>query len=118
MGDRPIRLVFLWHLHQPWYLPIDSERAPLPWVRLHALKDYLDLASVFAEPFHSPWIFDVEMIARYIALPAGPGQPARRDRIYELAVASWHHVPGSKLRWTDFARAVYELFYIHRKYRL
>ena len=76
------------------------------------------VASVFAEPFHSPWIFDVEMIARYIALPAGPGQPARRDRIYELAVASWHHVPGSKLRWTDFARAVYELFYIHRKYRL
>jgi dolichyl-phosphate beta-glucosyltransferase len=75
------------------------------------------VASVFAEPFHSPWIFDVEVIARYLALPAGPGQPARRDRIYELAVPRWHHVPGSKLRWTDFVRAVYELIYIHRRYR-
>jgi len=75
-------------------------------------------AALFAEPFHSPWIFDVELLARYLALPAAPGEPARRDRIYELAVASWHHVPGSKLRWTDFARAVYELVYIHRKYRL
>ena len=75
------------------------------------------IASVFAEPFHSPWIFDVELIARYLALPVGPGQPARRDRIYELAVSSWHHVPGSKLRWTDFVRAVYELVYIHRRYR-
>jgi hypothetical protein len=57
------------------------------------------------------------MIARYVALPAGPGEPARRDRIYELVVPTWHHVPGSKLRWTDFVRAVYELVYIHHRYR-
>jgi len=75
------------------------------------------LAAVFAQPFHSPWIFDVELLARYLCLPCRPGEPARRDRIYELTVPRWHHVPGSKLRWTDFARAVYELVYIHRKYR-
>jgi glycosyltransferase involved in cell wall biosynthesis len=74
-------------------------------------------AAVFAKPFHSPWIFDVEAIARYLAVPAWPGQPARRDRIYELAVATWHHVPGSKLRWTDFLRAAWELAYIHHAYR-
>jgi glycosyltransferase involved in cell wall biosynthesis len=74
-------------------------------------------AALFAAPFHSPWIFDVEMLARYLALPAGPGEPARRDRIYELAVPVWHHVPGSKLRAADFLRAAFELLYIHRKYR-
>jgi len=74
-------------------------------------------AAVFAQPFHSPWIFDVEVLARYLALPAGSAEPARRDRIYELAVPVWHHVPGSKLRWTDFFRAAYELIYIHNKYR-
>jgi len=74
-------------------------------------------AAVFAAPFHSPWIFDVELLARYLALPAAPGEPARRDRIYELAVPVWHHVPGSKLHAADFLRAAFELFYIHRKYR-
>ena len=74
-------------------------------------------AAVFATPFHSPWIFDVEVLARYLALPAAPGEPERRDRIYELAVPVWHHMRGSKLRWTDFARAVWELLYIHRTYR-
>jgi dolichyl-phosphate beta-glucosyltransferase len=74
-------------------------------------------AAVFAAPFHSPWIFDVEVLARYLALPAAPGEPARRDRIYELAVPVWHHVRGSKLRWTDFVRAAWELVYIHRTYR-
>ena len=74
-------------------------------------------AALFAAPFHSPWIFDVELLARYLALPAAPGEPARRDRIYELAVPVWHHVRGSKLRTADFLRAAFELLYIHRAYR-
>jgi glycosyltransferase involved in cell wall biosynthesis len=75
------------------------------------------ITAVFAAPFHSPWIFDVELLARYLALPAAPGGPARQDRIYELAVPVWHHVPGSKLRAADFLRAAFELLYIHRNYR-
>lgn len=69
-------------------------------------------ATLFAEPFRSPWIFDVELIARYLRLPIEPGAPARRDRLYELVVPAWHDIPGSKLRWYDFARAVVELGYI------
>jgi glycosyltransferase involved in cell wall biosynthesis len=76
------------------------------------------VAALFEKPFHSPWIFDVELLARYLCLPSRPDEPARRARIYELVVPSWHHVPGSKLRWTDFARAVHELIYIHRTYRI
>ena len=72
-------------------------------------------ATMFAEPFRSPWIFDVELIARYLRLPVAPGEPARRDRLYELVVPAWHDIPGSKLRWYDFARAVVELGYIWRE---
>ena len=72
-------------------------------------------ATLFAEPFRSPWIFDVELIARYLRLPVGLGEPARRERLYELVLPAWHDIPGSKLRWYDFARAVVELGYIWRE---
>ena len=71
-------------------------------------------ATLFAAPFRSPWIFDVELIARYLRLPVAPGEPARRDRLYELVLPAWHDMPGSKLRWYDFARAMVDLVYIWR----
>jgi dolichyl-phosphate beta-glucosyltransferase len=72
-------------------------------------------ATLFDAPFRSPWIFDVELIARYLRLPVASGEPARRDRLYELVVSAWHDRPGSKLRWYDFARAAVELGYIWRE---
>src|SRR5690606_41755013 len=42
-----IDLVLLWHMHQPDYRDHSSPGAPefvLPWVYLHALKDYCDMA--------------------------------------------------------------------------
>lgn len=71
-------------------------------------------ATLFAAPFRSPWIFDVELIARYLGLPPVPGEPARRDRLYELVLPAWHDMPGTKLRWYDFARAMVDLVYIWR----
>ncbi len=74
-------------------------------------------ATLFDTPFKSRWIFDVELIARYLQLPSGPGEPPRRDRLYELVVPAWHDQPGSKLRWYDFARAIGELADIWRGMR-
>lgn len=36
----PVRLALLWHMHQPYYLDPVTGESVLPWVRLHALKDY------------------------------------------------------------------------------
>jgi alpha-amylase/alpha-mannosidase (GH57 family) len=46
MGEpvAPVDLVLLWHHHQPDYRDPRDGRAALPWVRLHASKDYLDMA--------------------------------------------------------------------------
>ncbi len=38
-----IRVAILWHMHQPDYREPHSNRLAMPWVRLHALKDYLDM---------------------------------------------------------------------------
>ena len=72
-------------------------------------------ATLFAAPFRSEWIFDIELIARYLRLPVAPGEPARRDRLYELVLTAWHDKPGSKLRWHDRARAMVDLWYIWRE---
>jgi glycosyltransferase involved in cell wall biosynthesis len=74
-----------------------------------------ETATLFERPFDSGWIFDVELIARYLRLPVGPGEPARRDRLYELVLPAWHDRPGSKLRWHDFFRAMIDLGYIWRE---
>ncbi len=39
----PIRVAILWHMHQPDYREPGGNRLSMPWVRLHALKDYLDM---------------------------------------------------------------------------
>lgn len=45
----PVRVSFLWHMHQPNYRDPQSGDAVLPWVRLHALKDYLGMVEVLEE---------------------------------------------------------------------
>ena len=37
-------LAFLWHMHQPDYRHPESGHFVLPWVLLHAIKDYTDMA--------------------------------------------------------------------------
>jgi alpha-amylase/alpha-mannosidase (GH57 family) len=41
--------VFLWHMHQPYYVNPASNTAVMPWVRLHAVKGYLDMVSLIEE---------------------------------------------------------------------
>jgi len=44
-----VRVAFLWHMHQPTYRdPLDGT-VILPWVRLHALKDYLGMVRILDE---------------------------------------------------------------------
>ncbi len=42
--NKSIDLVFLWHMHQPDYRDYSCGDFVLPWVYLHAIKDYTDMA--------------------------------------------------------------------------
>src|SRR5436309_13754677 len=44
-----IRLIFLWHMHQPFYKDLVSGEYRLPWVRMHALKDYYGMVKLLDE---------------------------------------------------------------------
>src|SRR5262249_44426500 len=48
-GMPAIRLLFLWHMHQPYYKDLVTGEYRLPWVRLHALKDYYGMVKLLDE---------------------------------------------------------------------
>lgn len=41
-----MKLAFLWHQHQPYYKDLRTGDYLLPWVRLHGVKDYLDMVEI------------------------------------------------------------------------
>lgn len=64
-------------------------------------------AKVFAEPFLSRWLFDVEVLKRM-------GTIRLHHAVAELPLSSWTDVPGSKLRLRDTFRLFVDLFRIYR----
>ncbi len=46
----PLAVAFVWHMHQPYYRTSAAGAFEMPWVRMHALKDYLDMVQ-FLEDF-------------------------------------------------------------------
>jgi alpha-amylase/alpha-mannosidase (GH57 family) len=43
------QVAFLWHMHQPYYEDLVTREHILPWVRLHALKDYYGMVALLRE---------------------------------------------------------------------
>jgi alpha-amylase/alpha-mannosidase (GH57 family) len=44
-----LRVVILWHQHQPFYKDLATGEYRLPWVRMHALKDYYGMVKLLDE---------------------------------------------------------------------
>ncbi len=45
-GQETLYVAFLWHMHQPFYKDLVTGEYVLPWVRLHAIKDYYDMVAM------------------------------------------------------------------------
>ncbi len=74
------------------------------------------VASVFEEPFLSRWVFDVELLARFVQLGVAAGLDPT-EILVEHPLTEWRDVPGSKLRFTHGFRALFDLARIRRRYR-
>ena len=74
-----------------------------------------DLAGVLKEPFHSRWIFDVEILARFLVLHHYDAVHFENE-IYEFPLPAWTDVAGSKVKSGDFLRAFLELATIYRRH--
>jgi dolichyl-phosphate beta-glucosyltransferase len=74
-----------------------------------------ELPQVLSQPFITRWVFDVEILARFIALHNRNVQPLH-DSIYEFTLDIWQDVAGSKVKPGDFLLAFLDTFRIYRKY--
>jgi glycosyltransferase involved in cell wall biosynthesis len=72
----------------------------------------VDVRELFGRPFGSRWIFDVEVIARYLAASGTP------EGLYELPLKKWADVGDSRVKGGDFFRAGGEIVGIFLEYRL
>ncbi|MGD9316544.1 MAG: glycoside hydrolase family 57 protein, partial [Anaerolineae bacterium] len=49
-GEEPLYLSIIWHQHQPvYYKDPETDVYQKPWVRLHAAKDYVDMAAILED---------------------------------------------------------------------
>jgi len=83
-----LRVVLLWHQHQPYYKNLVTGEYRLPWVRLHGLKDYYGMVRLLDEFPHVHQNFNlvpslITQIQDYVAGSAEDpflhiaGRPAR-----------------------------------------
>jgi len=46
MEHKPLYLAFVWNQHQPYYKDTSQKKYIMPWVRLHAAKNYYQMAAI------------------------------------------------------------------------
>jgi hypothetical protein len=72
--------------------------------------------SLFQQPFLTRWLFDVEIIARFIQACRCDQPESPKDLIYEFPLLTWKDVAGSKVKPVDFFRSFYDLARIYWTY--
>lgn len=73
-----------------------------------------ELEQVLVQPFLSRWIFDVEILARFLTARGGDERSLEKE-ICEFPLPTWTDVAGSKVSPMDFFKAVGELATIYRR---
>jgi len=75
------------------------------------------LAQIFAAPFLSRWVFDVEILARLSLERVASGGLPVQECVSELPLYEWHDVKGSKIGPFEIFRVARDLWRIRVRYR-
>lgn len=99
----PLFVHILWHMHQPWYWDEERNVFVLPWVRTHAMKDYLFMGKLL-ERFPSVRVtFNfVPSLLEEIRLYLEGGE----DRVMQLAKKEATHLTDGE------KQEIFEFFFL------
>jgi len=101
------RVAILWHMHQPFYQDLATGEHILPWVRLHAIKDYYGMAALLREFPDVRVTFNL-VPSLLVQLEAFAGDRAR-DRHLELGLK-----PAEALTEDERIFCLENFFHAHR----
>jgi glycosyltransferase involved in cell wall biosynthesis len=71
------------------------------------------LIPVVEDPFHSKWIFDVELLMRISLLPS---LKIKNNWLYEVPVKEWLNISGTKRNISAYTNAFFDYIHLVRKY--
>jgi alpha-amylase/alpha-mannosidase (GH57 family) len=101
------RVALLWHMHQPFYQDLVSGEHILPWVRLHALKDYYGMVALLREFPDIRVTFN--LVPSLLVQLEAFAEDRARDRSLELSLK-----PAASLTEDDRAFVVANFFHAQR----
>src|SRR5262245_39438432 len=102
------RVALLWHQHQPYYEDLVTREHILPWVRLHALKDYYGMVALLREFPDVKMTFNL-VPSLLIQLEAFAADRAR-DRFLQLSLK-----PAASLDERDIEFILENFFHAQRQ---
>ena len=102
------RVALLWHMHQPYYEDLVTHEHILPWVRLHALKDYYGMVALLREFPNVRMTFNL-VPSLLVQLEAFANSRAH-DRYLELSLT-----PASELSGQDAQFIIQNFFHAQRQ---
>jgi alpha-amylase/alpha-mannosidase (GH57 family) len=102
------RVAILWHMHQPFYEDLVTREHIMPWVRLHALKDYYGMVALLREFPSIRATFNL-VPSLLVQLEAFAADRAR-DRYLELGLK-----PAEQLTVADAEFIVANFFHAQRQ---
>ena len=101
------RVAILWHMHQPYYQDLLTGEHVLPWVRLHAIKDYWGMVALLREFPQVKVTFN--LVPSLLVQLEAFAQEQARDRHLELGLK-----PADQLTADERAFCVQQFFHAQR----
>jgi alpha-amylase/alpha-mannosidase (GH57 family) len=100
-------VAILWHMHQPYYEDLATGEHILPWVRMHALKDYYGMVALLREFPRVKLTFN--LVPSLLVQLEAYAEERARDHHLELGLK-----PAASLTDADRAQILAEFFHASR----